>query len=37
LFIVPGSSGYLEIVMRDRSAAAELHLGPGAPVGVILS
>ncbi|MBZ5500456.1 MAG: SAM-dependent chlorinase/fluorinase [Acidobacteriia bacterium] len=35
LFVIPGSSGYLEIVMRDRSAAAELHLGPGAPVGVI--
>jgi len=37
LFVIPGSSGYLEIVMRDRSAATELHLSPGAPVGVILS
>jgi S-adenosylmethionine hydrolase len=36
LFVIPGSSGYLEIVMRDQSAAAELQLGPGAPVGVIL-
>jgi S-adenosylmethionine hydrolase len=36
LFIIPGSSGYLEIVMRDKSAAAELRVGPGAPVGVIL-
>jgi S-adenosylmethionine hydrolase len=37
LFVIPGSSGYLEIVMRDRSAAAEMRLSPGAPVGVILS
>jgi len=37
LFVIPGSSGYLEIVMRDRPAAAELRLGPGAPIGVILS
>jgi S-adenosylmethionine hydrolase len=36
LFVIPGSCGYLEIVMRDRSAAVELHLGPGAPIGVIL-
>jgi S-adenosyl-L-methionine hydrolase (adenosine-forming) len=36
LFVIPGSTGYLEIVMRDRSAAAELRLIPGAPVGVIL-
>ncbi len=34
-FVVPGSCGYLEIVMRDRSAARELHLGPGTVVGVI--
>jgi S-adenosyl-L-methionine hydrolase (adenosine-forming) len=37
LFVIPGSCGYLEIVMRDRSAAAELRLNPGAPVGIILS
>jgi S-adenosylmethionine hydrolase len=36
LFVIPGSSGYLEIVMRDKSAATELHLTPGAPVGVVL-
>jgi S-adenosyl-L-methionine hydrolase (adenosine-forming) len=36
LFVVPGSCGYLEIVMRDRSAAAELRLSPGAPVGIVL-
>lgn len=36
LFIVPGSCGYLEIVMRDGSAAAELRAAPGTPVGVIL-
>jgi S-adenosylmethionine hydrolase len=36
MFVIPGSTGYLEIVMRDRSAAAELKVSPGAPVGVIL-
>lgn len=36
VFVVPGSCGYLEIVARDRSAAAELQLGPGAPIGVIV-
>jgi hypothetical protein len=36
LFVIPGSSGYLEIVMRNQSAAAELQIGPGAPVGVLL-
>jgi S-adenosylmethionine hydrolase len=36
LFVIPGSCGYLEIVMRDRSAAAELQLVPGAPVGVVI-
>jgi S-adenosyl-L-methionine hydrolase (adenosine-forming) len=36
LFVIPGSSGYLEIVMRNQSAAAELQAVPGAPVGVIL-
>lgn len=35
-FVIPGSSGYLEIVMRDRSAAKDLHLGPGTVVGIIL-
>ncbi len=36
LFVIPGSSGYLEIVMRDGSAAAELRIGPGAPIGIVL-
>jgi len=36
VFVVPGSSGYLEIVMRNQSAAAELQISPGAPVGIIL-
>jgi len=35
LFVIPGSSGYLEIVMRDQSAAEALPLPPGTPVGVI--
>ncbi len=35
LFVIPGSSGYLEIVKRDGSAVDELDLGPGSPVGVI--
>jgi S-adenosylmethionine hydrolase len=37
LFVIPGSSGYLEIVMRNQSAAAELHVAPGTPVGVVFS
>jgi S-adenosyl-L-methionine hydrolase (adenosine-forming) len=37
VFVVPGSSGYLEIVMRNGSAAATLGAGPGALVGVIFS
>ncbi len=36
LFVITGSSGYLEIVMRGGSAAAELRLSPGAPVAIIL-
>ncbi len=36
IFVIPGSSGYLEIVMRQNSAAAALNLAPGAPIGVIL-
>ncbi|MBM3790003.1 MAG: SAM-dependent chlorinase/fluorinase [Acidobacteria bacterium] len=37
LFVVPGSSGYLEIVVRGGSAAAELNLAPGALIGVVIS
>ena len=36
MFVVPGSAGYLEIVVRNGSAAAELGLMPGAPIDVIL-
>ncbi len=36
IFVVPGSTGFLEIVVRGGSAAAELNVGPGAKVGVIL-
>jgi S-adenosylmethionine hydrolase len=35
LMVIPGSSGYLEIVKRDASAADELEAGPGSPVGII--
>jgi S-adenosylmethionine hydrolase len=35
-FIVTGSSGYLEIVVKDGSAAAVLNLKSGSPVGIIL-
>jgi hypothetical protein len=37
LFVVPGSTGYLEIVVRNGSAAATLNLGPGAMIGVVPS
>jgi S-adenosylmethionine hydrolase len=37
LFVVPGSSGYLEVVVREGSAASELGLKPGDPIGVIIS
>jgi S-adenosylmethionine hydrolase len=36
VFIVAGSSGYLEIAIKDGSAAAALNLKSGAPVGIIL-
>lgn len=36
IFVVPGSSGYLEIAMRDGSAASELNLKPGDRIGVVL-
>jgi S-adenosylmethionine hydrolase len=37
LFVVPGSSEYLEIVMRNGSAAATLNAAPGALIGVVLA
>jgi S-adenosylmethionine hydrolase len=36
IFIVPGSTGYFEIAVREGSAAAILNLKPGAPIGLIL-
>lgn len=36
VFVVPGSTGYLEIVINNGSAAAELNLKPGALIGVVL-
>lgn len=36
VFVVPGSTGYLEIVARDGSAASALNLAAGAPIGVVL-
>jgi S-adenosyl-L-methionine hydrolase (adenosine-forming) len=35
IFIVPGSTGYLEIAVKDGSAAAQLNLKAGFPIGVI--
>jgi S-adenosyl-L-methionine hydrolase (adenosine-forming) len=35
IFVVPGSTGYLEIVMKEGSAASVLNLKSGAPIGVI--
>jgi len=37
VFVVPGSSGYLEIVMKNGSAASTLNIGAGAPIGVVFS
>jgi S-adenosylmethionine hydrolase len=36
LFVVPGSSGYLEIVVRNGSAASVLNLKTRSAIGVIL-
>lgn len=35
LFVIPGSSGYLEISVKNGSAASVLDLKPGAPIGVV--
>ena len=37
LFVIPGSTGYLEIVVRDGSAASLLGIKSGAPIGVFLA
>jgi S-adenosylmethionine hydrolase len=34
IFVIPGSSGYLEIVMRNGSAASALGLGPGSTIRI---
>ncbi len=34
-FVVPGSCGYLEICVKNGSAASALDLKPGAPIGVM--
>ncbi len=36
VFLVPGSAGFLEIAVRNGSAAALLNLSAGAPIGVVL-
>lgn len=36
LFVVAGSAGYLEIAVKDRSAAAILNMKAGFPIGVVL-
>jgi hypothetical protein len=36
ILVVPGSTGYLEIVVCGGSAARQLNVGPGAPVGVVI-
>jgi S-adenosylmethionine hydrolase len=37
VFVVPGSSEYLEIVMANGSAAAALNAAPGTLIGVVLA
>jgi S-adenosyl-L-methionine hydrolase (adenosine-forming) len=36
IFVIPGSTGYLEIAVKDGSAASILNLKSGAPIGVVL-
>jgi S-adenosylmethionine hydrolase len=36
LMVIPGSTGYLEIVERSGSAAQTLNMGPGGLIGVVL-
>ncbi len=35
LFVIQGSTGYMEISLKNGSAAATLDLKPGAPIGVL--
>jgi S-adenosyl-L-methionine hydrolase (adenosine-forming) len=36
IFVIPGSTGFLEISVKDGSASAQLNLKAGFPIGVIL-
>ncbi len=36
VFLVPGSAGFVEIAVRNGSAASLLNLSAGAPIGVVL-
>jgi S-adenosyl-L-methionine hydrolase (adenosine-forming) len=36
VFMIPGSAGYLELAVNGGSAATELNLKGGAPIGVVL-
>jgi S-adenosyl-L-methionine hydrolase (adenosine-forming) len=36
IFLVPGSAGYLEIAVKDGSAASALNLKSGVPIGVVI-
>jgi S-adenosyl-L-methionine hydrolase (adenosine-forming) len=36
VFVLAGSSGYLEIAVRNGSAASVLNLAAGAPIGVVM-
>ncbi len=36
VFVVPGSTGYLEIAVKNGSAASVLNLKSGSPIGVVL-
>jgi S-adenosylmethionine hydrolase len=37
IFVVPGSTGFLEIAVKDGSAASLLNIKGGTPIGVVLS
>ncbi len=37
IFVVPGSTGYLEIAVKDGSAASLLKVRSGSPIGVVLT
>ncbi len=37
IFVVPGSTGYLEIAVKDGSAASVLKIKAGSPIGVVFT